>query len=232
MRVTCKQCQFSAVVPESYAGKTIKCPKCGAHITVAATETFTLVEDSVTEGDNVSTLTARKMPNKFQSATTAEKNVDTLRLQAGVLELTTRHLRGQMTVRTKVGAGAFAYVTRHETLDILLSNITGVVVTKAPCASLSFAIIAFFIAIAGFIIGIGLSTSYHSSDNEMAPAFLIGSVIATLLGIIIPKSIEVVELQIMGNSKIIKLSGGEEKTRTRLFIKKVMAAKKSFEDTL
>ena len=232
MRVTCEQCQFSAEVPDSYAGKTIKCPKCGAHIVVAATETFALVEDSIDRGNDASTLATRGIPNKSQSSAKAEEDVETLRLQAGALELTTRHLRGQLTMRTKAGADVFAYETRHETLDTLLSNITGFVVTKAPGSSALFAAILFVIATPAFILGIIMITSRSSSGNEMAPAFLIGGVIATFLGIIIPKSIDVVELQIMGNSKIIRLSGGEEKTRTRLFIKKVMAAKKSFEATL
>lgn len=107
MEAKCDACGFTGACPDSFAGKTIKCPKCGHEFVVKGDSAFSLVEEN-----------SPKNTHKI-----VEKEIGSI----GDLKVTNKRIVGEINKKEKIGGRV--KVTRVN-LDVVLNMITGITVIK------------------------------------------------------------------------------------------------------
>ena len=109
MEAKCDACGFTGPCPDSFAGRTIQCPKCGHEFVVKGDSAFSLVEES--------------LPKKTNRPTLVEEEIGSI----GDLKVTNKRIVGEINKKEKIGNGV--KVTRVN-IDVVLNMITGITVIK------------------------------------------------------------------------------------------------------
>ena len=153
MKATCTKCNFSDEVPDTFQGKTVRCPQCATEIKLIDTSkrAFELVEEP-----------SESLPQKTQPACDINVNVQTqpkevvehdiytLRTMSGDLKLTTRHLRGEF--KAKITEKGYRR-TIETSIDTLLSGVVGFHIETESNKGIK--VFLSILAICGLIGGIG-----------------------------------------------------------------------------
>lgn len=109
MEAKCDACGFTGPCPDSFAGRTIQCPKCG--------------HEFVVKGDSAFSLVGESLPKKTSGTMFVEKEIGSI----GGLKVTNKRIAGEINKKEKIGRDV--KVTRVN-IDVVLNMITGITVTK------------------------------------------------------------------------------------------------------
>ena len=129
MKATCTKCNFSDEIPDSFLGKTVRCPQCATEIKLIdkANLTFELVEEpSETLPQKTQPACDINVNVQAQPREIVEHDISTLRTSDGYIKLTTRHLRGEFKAKIKENG---CRKTIKTSVDTLLSGVVGFHVT-------------------------------------------------------------------------------------------------------
>lgn len=164
MEAKCDACGFTGTCPDSFAGRTIQCPKCGHEFVVKGDSAFSLVEES--------------LPKKTNRPTLVEEEIGSI----GDLKVTNKRIVGEINKKEKIGNGV--KVTRVN-IDVILNMITGITVIKDYNFGARVAGCLFTpLAVIGAIIGISAIISEDSRAAEPGAVMLVMSFVFGLFGVI------------------------------------------------
>ena len=135
MEAKCDACGFTGTCPDSFAGRSIQCPKCGHEFVVKGDSAFSLVEES--------------LPKKTNRPTLVEEEIGSI----GDLKVTNKRIVGEINKKEKIGGSV---KVARVNIDVVLNMITGITVIKdynfgARVAGYVFSALAVVVAIVGVI---------------------------------------------------------------------------------
>lgn len=219
MKATCTKCNFSDEIPDSFLGKTVRCPQCATEIKLIdkANLTFELVEEpSETLPQKTQPACDTNVNIQAQPKESVEHNISTLCTADGYLELTTRHLRGEFKANINENGHR---TTIKTSVDTLLSGVVGFqVMTRAKTA----ARVCF-----GTATLLCLIIASGCPEKELQICLVLVALLAALIAICLVPSYEF-SLIVMGKEYGIHIEG-DQVPQAEKFIKLLKDAKEQFE---
>lgn len=225
MKATCTKCNFSDEVPDSFQGKTVRCPQCATEIKLIDTSkrTFELVEEpSESLSQKTQPACDINVHVQAQPKEVPESDIYTLRTTDGYLKLTTRHLRGEF--KAKINENGYRR-TIKTSVDTLLSGVVGFRVTTESNTTIK--VFLSLLAICGLIGGIG----GFVGGTPTLGMFFIGVAFFSLVTVSNIKPTYDFTFVVTGKEYAIDISEGKVK-EVKKFIEYLKDAKAEFERSI